>query len=123
MFAELQAGWFRAQEAHVGWSPERWLQALTSGARLASDKLGIPLGQIAAGAGADLVVLDPPPGPEIHAGNTASTFLFRLSSAAVRHVMVAGEFRLVDRCPSGVDAADVQARAATAARAIWARMV
>lgn len=122
MFAELQAGWFRAQEGGVDWTPDRWLQALTAGARLASDKLGVRLGRIAADAAADLVVLDPPAGPPIRDESVAATFLFRLSSAAVQHVMVAGNFMLLDRASTGVDAADISARADAAARATWARM-
>ncbi len=122
MFAEIQAGWFRAQDEGVGWSPDRWLEMLTAGARLASEKLGVRLGQLSPGAAADLVVIDPPPGPPIRSESVASNVVFRLSSSVVRHVMVAGQFRLWERASVGVDAGEVQDRSGPTAEAIWARM-
>ena len=122
MLAELQAGWFRSREGGVGWSPARWMEALAAGATLAGDALGTPLGTIEAGAAADLVALDPVPGPPLDAASLPAALIFRLSSAAVRHVMVGGRWRLWNRAPTGLDAAALDDRARLAARDLWARM-
>jgi len=122
MFAELQAGWFRGSEGGVPWSPARWLRALTDGARLAGDKLGVTLGKLEAGAAGDLLVLDPIPGPPLTADNLAGAFIYRLTSSAVRHVVVDGRLVLADRQPLGVDAGAIDDLARRVAPALWARM-
>lgn len=120
MLAELQAGFFRANEAGDGWSPARWTEALAAGARFASERLGVALGRLAPGYAADLVVLDPPPGPPLV--DLPAALVFRLSAAAVRHVMVAGTWRLRDRQPVGVDVVALGRRAERVARELWERM-
>jgi cytosine/adenosine deaminase-related metal-dependent hydrolase len=122
LFAEVQAGWFRAQEAGVGWSPDRWLGLLSSGNRLAGDLLGTRLGQIQCGAQADLVVLDPMPGPPLLSENLAAAFLFRLSSSAVRSVMIAGTWQLKKREPVWISAEALDERARVVAANLWKRM-
>lgn len=122
MLAELQAGYFRSQEGHVGWGPARWAEALAAGARLVGEKLGVRLGKIAPGHAADLAVLDPCPGPPLTDANLAAALVFRFSSAMVRDVMVAGRWRLRDRMPVDVDVAELDARAQAAAVATWGRM-
>ena len=122
MFAELQAGFFRANEAGTGWSPARWLQALGSGARFASSTLGVTLGRLEAGAQADLVLLRPPCGPPITDNNLASSFVFQLSTALVDEVMVAGRTRLRAGEASGLSSAALGERASAASRALWDRM-
>lgn len=122
MLAEVQAGYFRAQEARVGWWPDRFLDALTAGAVVAGDKLGMKLGLIEPGAGADLVVADPVPGPPLSDRNLPGAVIFRFSAAMVRHVMVAGTWRLWERDPVGASAGEVDARAQVVAPAVWKRM-
>jgi cytosine/adenosine deaminase-related metal-dependent hydrolase len=122
MFAELQAAWFSAKHAGADWSPADALQMLTGGARLATDVLGLPIGHIEPGAAADMVVLDPPPGPPLRDENLAATLIFNLSAGAVRHVMIAGAWRLWDRAAPGVDEAAMASSAAKAARRTWNRM-
>ena len=122
LFAELQSGWFRAQEGNIPWSPERWLQMMSSGAILAGEALGVRLGRIEADYEADLTVLEPIPGPLLRSENLAAAFLFRLHSAAVREVLVAGQWRLRDRLPCGIDSSEIDLRAQREATALWARM-
>jgi len=122
MIAELQAAYFQSQEARTGLAPGRWLGVLATGARLAGGALGVRLGCLERGAEADLVVLDPPPGPPVRADNVAATLLYRLSSSAVRHVMVGGRWRLLDREPVGLDPRSLSLEAETQAEALWARM-
>ena len=122
LFTELQSGWFRAQEANIPWSPERWLQVMSSGATLAGEALGVQLGRIQPGYEADLTVLEPIPGPLLTDQNLAAAFLFRLNSAAVQEVLVAGQWRLRDRLPCAVDTSEIDLRAQREAKALWARM-
>lgn len=122
LFAELQTGWFRAQEGAVPWSPARWLQVVSSGATLAGEALGVQLGRIEPDYEADLTVLEPIPGPPLKSENLAAAFLFRLSAAAVQDVLVAGKWCLRDRLPCTVDSAEVDRRAQREASALWARM-
>ncbi|MFZ5475245.1 MAG: amidohydrolase family protein [Myxococcota bacterium] len=120
VIAELQAGYFRAREDHAGWGPARWAEALAAGARLAGESLGVRLGRIAPGHAADLVVLDPAPGPPLV--DLPAALVFRFGAGMVRDVMVAGAWRLRDRRPVGVDAGELDARAQSAARVLWERM-
>lgn len=122
MFAELQTAWFKAQDRGVGWSPDRWLQTLTSSYAFCGQQLDVTLGKIEPGAAADLCVLSPCPGPPLKAENLAAAMLFRLSSNQVRHVMVGGEWKLWAGEPLGLSAADLDEEAQAAAQEIWSRM-
>ena len=122
MFAELQTAFFRGNEAGVGWSPERWVIALTSAARFASSHLGVTLGRIEVGAAADLVVLDAPPGPPLTADSLAAAMIFRLSAASVRDVVVDGRLVLHGREPVGLDPLELDSRAQRVASELWERM-
>lgn len=122
LFAELQTGWFKGQEAGVPWAPDRWAGVLHAGQALAASMLGLPLGRIAPGHAADLVVLDPAPGPPLTTENLAAAFVFRFGSHLVRDVMVAGAWRLRDRVPTGIDMRALDRRAQAAATALWSRM-
>jgi cytosine/adenosine deaminase-related metal-dependent hydrolase len=122
LFCELQSAWFRAQESGVPWSPDRWLQCLSAGSQLAGEKLGVKLGRIERGAEADLVFLDPVPGPDLSDSNLAAAFIFRLSAAAVRDVMLAGDWVLRDRQPTTLSATELDLRSGPAAQRLWERM-
>jgi putative selenium metabolism protein SsnA len=122
MFSELKCAYFRAQEADAGIGPDRALQMLAASARFAGDRLGVPLGRIEPGCAADLVVLDPCPGPPLRTENLAAAMIFRMTSGQVRSVMVGGSFRLRDREVTGLDERSLDERAQNAATALWQRM-
>ncbi|MBN2799050.1 MAG: amidohydrolase family protein [Deltaproteobacteria bacterium] len=122
LFSELQAGWFRASEGGVGWFPSRWLELLHQSSVMAGDKLGLQLGALRPGAAGDLSILDPIPGPPLTGDNLAAAFIFRLTAAAVRHVVTGGVQVLADRMPTRVDAGEVDALAQRQAAALWGRM-
>lgn len=122
MLAELQTAVFRANERPGSWGLSRLVQALADGARLASAQLGLPLGRLQPGQAADLVVLDPCPGPPLTEDNLAAALVFRLSSQQVRHVMVDGQWRLWDRQPTGLDPAELDRRAQQTSLNLWSRM-
>jgi len=122
MFTELQSAWFRAQEGGVPWSPARWLETLTQTHVFAGQKLGVTLGKIEKGAAADLVVLDPIPGPPLNEANLAAAMIFRFSSQMVRNVMVQGKWRLWDRYPTGINTIELDQQAQSTSQALWDRM-
>ncbi len=123
LFAESQVGFFRAREADVA-TPGDWpLVRLAEGARFAGDMHGEPLlGTVRPGAPADLVVLDYPTPTPVTAENLVGHWVFGLSSAQVRDVLVAGELVVADRRSTRVDEAEVAAEGAAEAERLWARM-
>ena len=122
LFAELQAAWWKAQDAGIDWTPNRFLALLAANLRFASSKLTVKMGDLQPGSAADLVVLDPPAGPPLSAENLAGAFLFNWGSGMVRHVMGGGKLRLKDRRVLGVDESLVDLQAQAAAPAVWERM-
>jgi putative selenium metabolism protein SsnA len=122
MFSELQAGYFRGQEAGVNWFPDRWRETLTTNAHFAGSALGVPLGRILPGAAGDLAILDPIPGPPLTADNLSGALIFRMTAAAVRHVVCDGAWVLRDREPTGLDSGTLDKRAQRVAREVWGRM-
>ena len=88
------------------------------------DTLIVDLGGLDASLGfaADLVVLDPIAGPPLNNRSLAATLIFNLGAGAVRHVMIAGAWRLWDRAAPGIAEAALAVPAAKAARRTWNRM-
>ncbi len=123
MIAEAQVAYFRAQEGGAGWFADRFLQGIHAASQLAGSKLGVTLGTLEPGAEADLVVLDPVPGPPLLAENLANAYIFRFTSGMVRHVMTGGRWRLWDRDTVGFDQAALDQRARRAAMGLWRRMI
>jgi cytosine/adenosine deaminase-related metal-dependent hydrolase len=96
---------------------------LSAGARLAGRAFGEPqLGTLAAGAPADLVVLDYDPPTAAGADQLDGHWIFGLSSAHVRHVVVNGEPVLRDRRPTRIDPTELAIEARRAARLLWERL-
>ncbi len=128
MFEEGRFGQLRlAEERHApdaGSVPTDWaLQRLAVGAQLVGDAFGEPLlGQIVAGAPADIMVLDQPPPTPVSADTLPAHWTFGLSSRAVRDVMVAGRFVVRDRRLTTVDQEALAADARTEATRLWERL-
>jgi putative selenium metabolism protein SsnA len=123
MFEEARAAYVRRREDDVTTGPDWALGRLAESARVAGDAFGEPLlGRIEPGAPADLVVLDYHPTTPLDATNLAGHWIFGLSSATVRDVVVAGEVVVADRRLARVDQDALAADARTAARRLWARL-
>lgn len=90
-------------------------------ARLASDIYEQPIGRLAPGAAADLIVLDYYPPTPIHAGNLPWHLQFGIHSAQVAHVVIAGRVVMRDRHLPGIDEAAIAQRAMAAAPGVWER--
>ena len=95
---------------------------LAGGHRLASELFGLDFGRLAAGAPADLVVLDYAPPTPLAGDNLAGHLLFGIDRGHVRSTIVAGRFVLRDRQLVTVDEAAVRERARGAAARLWERM-
>jgi len=123
MFAESQAAYFRAREDDVFEGPELTVARLANGARFAGRAFGEPsLGTVGPGAPADLVVLDYAAPAPLTGPNLSWHWVFALSAARVRDVLVHGVLVVADRRLIGIDQAAVAREAAAAAERLWARM-
>lgn len=123
LFTESQVGYFRAREADVATAGNWPLARLADGARFAGRVHGEPLlGSIRPGAPADLVVLDYPTPTPVTADNLVGHWVFGLSSAQVRDVLVAGELVVADRRSTRVDEVETAVEGAAEAGRLWARM-
>jgi putative selenium metabolism protein SsnA len=123
LFAESQSGFFRARESEVATSGAWPLARLADGARFAGRVHDEPLlGTLRAGAPADVVVLDYPTPTPVTADNLVGHWVFGLSSAQVRDVLVAGELVVADGRSTRVDEVEVAAEGAAEAARLWDRM-
>lgn len=123
LFAEGQAAFFvgRAHDRHF--DAARVQEWLDNARRYAAEVFDEPLlGTLEPGAPADLVVLDDRAPTPIEPGSWPWHFVFTQSAAAVRHVFVAGEPRLLDRAAVGLDEAALFRDAREAARRLWSRL-
>jgi putative selenium metabolism protein SsnA len=123
MFEESRVAWLRRREEDRATSADWPLARLAEGRRLAGRLFDEPLlGRIEVGAPADLVVLDYPSPTPVEPTNLAGHWVFGLSSAMVRDVVVAGELVVRDRRLTGVDQDALAASARQEAVRLWERM-
>ena len=123
MITESQSAFFRARETSLAAPPSWPLDRLAASSRAAGRIFGEPLlGRIAAGAPADITVLDYPAPTPVSAGNLAVHWIFGLSPRQVRDVLVAGELVIADRRSTRVDTARLAAEAAMQASRLWTRL-
>jgi cytosine/adenosine deaminase-related metal-dependent hydrolase len=123
MFEESRVAYLRRREEEVETGPGWALDRLTQGARAAGEAFGEPLlGRVEPGAPADLVVLDYRPPTPLDASTLAGHWMFGLSSAAVRDVLVAGEVVVAGRRPTRIDGDALAADARAGARRLWSRL-
>ena len=122
MLAEARGAFLGMRDAGRDDALPAAVRMLADGHRLAEAFFGLPLGSLAAGTPADLVVLDYRPPTPLTADNLGGHLLFGLDRSHVRSTMVAGRFVLRDRRVVGVDEDLVFTRARRAAEALWKRM-
>lgn len=123
LFAESQAGYFRAREADPGTRGTWPLEGLAAGSRFAGRVHDEPLlGLLRPGAPADLVVLDYPTPTPVTSENLAAHWVFGLSAGQVRDVYVAGELVVEGGSSTRVDELQVAAEGAREAADLWTRL-
>jgi putative selenium metabolism protein SsnA len=123
MFAETRACYLKAREASWTTGPAFATERLATGADVVGALFGEPaLGTLEVGAPADLVVLEYSSPTPLEPSNFAGHFVFGLTAAAVRDVMVAGRWVVRDRRHLLVDEEELAARCRTSAPVLWERM-
>ena len=123
LFAESAAAFRRAREDDPAVQPSWTLERVAASARFVAETVGEPLlGRIESGAPADLVVLQYDPPTPIEDGNLADHWVYGLSAAHVRDVVVNGEVVVRDRRLARGDEHEQRARARESADALWHRM-
>jgi putative selenium metabolism protein SsnA len=107
-------------DPRLGFS-EAGMLLLENNARIASRYFDKPVGALAAGHKADVIVMDYNPPTPLSPGNLLGHVLFGLPSARVRHVWVDGRMRLRDGAVLGVDKSAIAAEARARATEVWQR--
>jgi cytosine/adenosine deaminase-related metal-dependent hydrolase len=123
MFAESQAAYWREREENLFAAPIETLERLARGPGVVGDVFGAAsLGRIQPGAPADVVVLDYQPPTPLTAASLPDHWMFGLSGARVRDVVVAGDVVVRDRRLTKVDQNELAAKAAVEGSRLWERM-
>ncbi|MDH4340378.1 MAG: putative aminohydrolase SsnA [Thermoleophilia bacterium] len=123
MFEESRAAFFRLREDHSDAGPDWSLERLSQGARFVGAAFGERrFGRLEAGAPADLVVLDYATPAPLTTGSFPGHWVFGLGSRHVRDVMVAGEWVVLDRRLTRMDAQELAAGARVQAERLWKRL-
>jgi putative selenium metabolism protein SsnA len=79
------------------------------------------LGELSAGANADLILVDYHPFTALTAGNLPWHILFGFEASAVNSTMVAGKWLMRDRVLLTLNEADIAAKAGELSAAVWSR--
>ena len=123
MFEEVRVAYLRRREEDLGTTPDWALARLGRGARIAGRAFEEPMfGTLAPGAPADLVVLEPSPPTELHTANLGGQWIFGLSSASVRDVLVARYAGGPQWTPDHLDDDELLVHAREQAERLWGRM-
>jgi putative selenium metabolism protein SsnA len=103
MFEEVKFAWFKARDGRNGLGIGDVAGFLVGAQQLASMLLGVKLGKLEVGAGADLAVLSYPTPTAITSQNLFGHLIFGMSSQFVTDTMVNGQWIVRDRKVVGVD--------------------
>ena len=125
MFAEMKVADFLQKAAH---SDPRYLgadqviqMAVVNNRKLAALFFDRPVGVLAPGAYADLILLDYHPITPLHSGNLPWQILFGVSGGHVHSTIGNGQVLMKNRELLTVDEAEIAARSREAALPVWAR--
>lgn len=122
MWREARVAEFKSHDAQLAVPFGRSLEMLGKSARVASKCLGVKLGVLDSGAGADLVLTNYCPATPLTTENLAGHFLFAMGPEYVHGVMIGGKWVLRDGVVASCDEAAIRARAVDVARALHERM-
>jgi putative selenium metabolism protein SsnA len=123
LFEEGRTGFLRRREETLAAGPDWTLGRLAASASVAARAFGSPLlGTLEPGAPADLAVLDYAAPTPVDDATLGGHWIFGLSSAAVRDVMVGGELVVRDRRLTRVDEAALLDEARRETHRLWSRI-
>jgi putative selenium metabolism protein SsnA len=111
----------RAHDPRVGGS-EAWNALFVQNREIVRRVLRAEIGRIAAGARADLLIVDYHPPTPLNESNLFGHLLFGVAHAPVHSLMVDGRWVLRDGRMVNIDEAKVAEEASVAAKALWERM-
>jgi putative selenium metabolism protein SsnA len=121
MVEELRSAYFKHRDAGGSLPPDAFVASLAAGNKLVSRHLGGTFGRVAAGAVADLVLLDYAPPTPLTAETLAGHLVFGWDGADVNTVIIDGEIVYRDRA-FPVDPAPLYEEARREAALLWQRM-
>jgi cytosine/adenosine deaminase-related metal-dependent hydrolase len=123
LFEESRVGYLRRREEDVATGADWALRRLATGAEVAGRAFEEPLlGRLVPGAPADLVVLDYAAPTPLDVASLPGHWIFGLSAAHVRDVVVAGEVVVRRRRLTRMDEDELRVRATEEADRLWARL-
>ncbi len=126
MFAEMATAYLlpklAARDPRALSAPQVMEMAFGHNGRLASALFAQPLGCLAVGAGADVILVDYAPPTPVTAENWPWHVLFGLDGSQVTTTIVAGEVLMRDRVLTHLDTAEIAARARERAAQLWRRL-
>ena len=125
MFAEMMAAYL-VHKSHQGdpramHGGEVMQMAYGNNAAIASRFFQKPLGELAVGAHADVIILDYAPFTPLTAGNLPWHILFGISGCEVTHTICGGRLLMKERELLTLDAEAITARALERAEQVWKR--
>ena len=122
MFSETRLAFFKGRDRANGLGAREYLEFLHGGQRLAAEIFAQPMGVLASGAVADLIVLDYPAPTPVESANLAGHMVFGLKAEHVSAVMVAGQFLVGEGKVLGLDLERVYQQARVAAQKLWLKL-
>jgi putative selenium metabolism protein SsnA len=122
ILAEARAAIFRGREHEPPVDGGRFVSMLTGAGRLLTEYFGLEIGTLAAGAAADLTILDYESPTPMTADNLVGHVGFGWGAHLVRSVVVSGRFVYRDRQFTDIDSAAATARTRAAARTLWKKL-
>ena len=121
MFEECKIAFFKNRDANGPYWPGDYLRTVTNANKLLEKYFtGEKFGRIEAGYKADLDILDYQNPTPLVSGNAAGHFVWGMSSNCVESVMVNGKLLMENR-QFDFDQKEIYAKAAEAAKKLWAR--
>jgi len=122
MWHEARTAQFKSNDAALPLSFGEPLKMIAESARFATRCLGIPLGKIAVGAAADLVLTDYCAATPLSSDNLAGHFIFAMGPEYVRDVMIGGQWCLRDRQVVSCDEAQIRSHAVQVTKELHQRL-
>jgi putative selenium metabolism protein SsnA len=122
LWREARVAEFKSRDAGLPLPFGAALKMLAQSARVASKCLGVKLGVLEPGAGADLVLTDYRPATPLTSENLAGHFLFAMGPEFVRSVMIDGRWCLKDRAVMTCDEGAIRDEVCRVSRALHNRV-
>ncbi|MCA1553909.1 MAG: amidohydrolase family protein, partial [Chloroflexi bacterium] len=127
MFAEMKSAYLLHKHASgnpsAGLSADDVLRMATTGnAEIARLFWSAPLGELAKGANADIILADYQPATPLSSANFSSHVIFGLSGSHVTTTICAGRLLMKDRVLLTLDEDEIAAKAREHAQLVWTRL-